>query len=232
MAKARILVEGTVQGVGYRAHAKRSAEDRGISGLVRNVSGGRVEVFCEGPRAKIERFVDDLYLKRPGDKKSPYVRKLTIHWEGEPDYGGAWKSYEGFEIDYGTTTPPTPYEKETMDSLEWAKYHFTRLEEEFISLRKDSNANFSKLEEGVGSLRRESNENLAALGGNMGGLRTETANNFDSMARKYGSISKEVTATKKELKKSMDGLKNSIDSLPERMTNALLKGLKSEKPDS
>jgi hypothetical protein len=191
-----------------------------------------VEVFCEGPKADLEQFIQDLYWKRPDDENCPYVRKMTVHWEGEPDYGGAWKRYEGFELDYGTTTPHTPYEKETMDSLEWEKYHFTCLEEEFISLRKESNANFSKLEEGIVSLRRESNENFTALGENLGSFRKETANNFDSMARKYGSISKEITATKKELKKSMDELKNSINTLPERMTNAILKGLKSEKPDS
>jgi acylphosphatase len=48
-AAYRYLVKGRVQGVGYRYFALRTAERLGVTGFVRNLSDGRVEVVGEGP---------------------------------------------------------------------------------------------------------------------------------------------------------------------------------------
>lgn len=44
----RLLVSGRVQGVGFRAFVAGAAREAGLSGWVRNLSDGRVEVFAEG----------------------------------------------------------------------------------------------------------------------------------------------------------------------------------------
>ena len=44
----RYFVSGTVQGVGYRFFTQRAAERLGISGFVRNLWDGRVEVLAIG----------------------------------------------------------------------------------------------------------------------------------------------------------------------------------------
>lgn len=44
----RLMVEGDVQGVGFRSSCSRRATDLGLSGWVRNLSNGRVEVQAEG----------------------------------------------------------------------------------------------------------------------------------------------------------------------------------------
>jgi acylphosphatase len=52
----RYVVSGRVQGVGFRFYLLEAAEQEGLSGWVRNLPDGRVEVVAEGDREAIERF--------------------------------------------------------------------------------------------------------------------------------------------------------------------------------
>jgi acylphosphatase len=54
---AEILVEGHVQGVGYRDYARRRALVLGLAGWVMNLRDGRVRLRAEGPRAAIDDLV-------------------------------------------------------------------------------------------------------------------------------------------------------------------------------
>jgi len=49
-----ILVSGKVQGVSYRAYTEQKARELGLTGIVRNLSDGRVEIIAEGPEAELE----------------------------------------------------------------------------------------------------------------------------------------------------------------------------------
>jgi acylphosphatase len=48
VAAFRFLVQGRVQGVGYRYFVQREAEVLGVTGFVRNLPDGNVEVVAEG----------------------------------------------------------------------------------------------------------------------------------------------------------------------------------------
>jgi len=48
MATYRYVVQGRVQGVGYRYFVLRAAEELGVSGFARNLPDGAVEVVAEG----------------------------------------------------------------------------------------------------------------------------------------------------------------------------------------
>jgi len=60
-----VLVEGQVQGVGYRAFAMRRARDRGLTGYTLNLPDGRVKVRVEGNRQAIDQYVHDLEVGPP-----------------------------------------------------------------------------------------------------------------------------------------------------------------------
>jgi acylphosphatase len=52
----RLLVSGRVQGVGFRWFVVEAASVEGITGWVRNVADGSVEVMAEGEAEAMERF--------------------------------------------------------------------------------------------------------------------------------------------------------------------------------
>ena len=48
--RLHLIIEGKVQGVFYRASAMEKAVSLGLSGFVRNLPGGEVELVAEGNR--------------------------------------------------------------------------------------------------------------------------------------------------------------------------------------
>ena len=63
LTKARIVVNGIVQGVGYRALVKQVGRQLGIKGLVRNFEDTKVEIFCEGQEDNIREFLKQIDRK-------------------------------------------------------------------------------------------------------------------------------------------------------------------------
>ena len=77
IVRARAWVSGRVQGVAYRAFARRAAVQRGLTGGVRNLDDGRVEVEVEGPGHEVEAFIGTL---RQGPSLAR-VADVQIRWE-------------------------------------------------------------------------------------------------------------------------------------------------------
>lgn len=57
MTTKRIFVSGAVQGVGYRDWVVRTAQRGGVTGWVRNLRDGRVEILAAGSDDAIEALV-------------------------------------------------------------------------------------------------------------------------------------------------------------------------------
>lgn len=63
----RVYIEGTVQGIFYRAFVKENAERHNVKGFVRNLENGRVEIFLEGNNDDVDKMIE---LCRTGPKHS------------------------------------------------------------------------------------------------------------------------------------------------------------------
>ena len=53
----RCVVSGRVQGVFFRAATRDEARRLGLTGWVRNMIGGRVELIASGPRTAVDNLV-------------------------------------------------------------------------------------------------------------------------------------------------------------------------------
>jgi acylphosphatase len=54
----RVLYSGSIQGVGFRYTARSIAAGYAVSGYVRNLADGRVELIGEGMAAELRAFLD------------------------------------------------------------------------------------------------------------------------------------------------------------------------------
>lgn len=58
MLQYRIIVNGRVQGVGFRYFVQMEADKRKLAGWVKNRDDGRVEILAEGPENALQSFVE------------------------------------------------------------------------------------------------------------------------------------------------------------------------------
>jgi len=79
-------LDGHVQGVGFRYFVRQQAEALPITGWVRNISDGRVEVLAEGERDVLESF---LVAIRRGPSGST-VTDVVVEWRPA---NGQWPKF-------------------------------------------------------------------------------------------------------------------------------------------
>jgi acylphosphatase len=58
MKTVNLIIKGKVQGVFFRQAAKEQAERLGITGWVKNISEGRVEVMASGDEEHLQDFIE------------------------------------------------------------------------------------------------------------------------------------------------------------------------------
>lgn len=82
------LVRGRVQGVGFRYFVRKAAEERRLSGWVRNLSDGRVEAELEGDEDALFEM-EQLLWKGPAFSR---VEDVQVTYSPEV------RNYSGFEV--------------------------------------------------------------------------------------------------------------------------------------
>jgi acylphosphatase len=77
MTRLYAVIEGYVQGVGFRAFVQDQAIRLGLSGWVRNRWDGSVEVVAEGDRLILEKLLTALYRGPHGSQ----VMGVNLEWQ-------------------------------------------------------------------------------------------------------------------------------------------------------
>jgi acylphosphatase len=87
MKSIHVIVKGRVQGVAFRYHTKRKANDLGIKGTVQNKKDGSVEIFATGDFDTIQYFLEWLHIGSPASQ----VTELYIeHFQSQSDRDNAF----------------------------------------------------------------------------------------------------------------------------------------------
>ncbi len=68
MIARSIFIEGHVQGVFFREWTVQRAREFGLSGWVRNLRDGRVEIYAAGEEEVVMRFIERLHEGSPASR--------------------------------------------------------------------------------------------------------------------------------------------------------------------
>jgi acylphosphatase len=86
--RMQIYYSGKVQGVGFRYTVKTVAAGFDLTGTVRNLLDGRVELIAEGAKDELEAFREAIRESGMGH----FIQKEDATW------GDAQQQFRGFEI--------------------------------------------------------------------------------------------------------------------------------------
>lgn len=89
-SRLHAIVEGRVQGVGFRAFVTREADRLGITGWVRNRRDGSVEVVAEGKRSSLDQLLSAL-------RRGPAAASVI---EVKPNWKTGTGEFDQFNVKY------------------------------------------------------------------------------------------------------------------------------------
>ena len=87
--RLQVLYTGRVQGVGFRYAVRTLASGYEVTGTVRNLADGRVELTAEGTKNELDAFREAIH----GAGLAAYIRHETASW------GDAVGGFNGFAIE-------------------------------------------------------------------------------------------------------------------------------------
>lgn len=87
LVSVNIYVSGIVQGVFYRAYTRSKARSLGLTGWVKNLPDGRVQIFAEGKEDSIKKLIDWCKV----GPSHAVVEDVKVEWL---EYCGKYKTFD------------------------------------------------------------------------------------------------------------------------------------------
>ncbi len=84
--RIQVFFKGHVQGVGFRYTCRSLAKGFAMTGFVRNLTDGRVEVVAEGEQGELEAYLDAI----AASEIHAFVRDRTVSWSPAT---GEWRDF-------------------------------------------------------------------------------------------------------------------------------------------
>ena len=163
---------GRVQRVGYREHVYNETFERNISGYVKNLDTGEVEIVAEGSEKDLREFINEINIIR----RPIAVRSFTVRWEE------ATGEYADFEIIRGEI------QEEIFERMDYAGNVLHSMDMKFDRMLDKQDLMLNKQDEML-QIGRETKEEIA-------GLRSDTRKHLED---EFAEMRKELVSIKDAL---------------------------------
>jgi acylphosphatase/soluble cytochrome b562 len=203
-----LRVYGRVQRVGFRRYVLDLAQDLNLSGYVKNLSDGSVEIFVQGEEEKLSKFLESIKQPPPPAK----IREIKEEETSEKT------EIKEFRIVYGEIADEL---QEGFGAMQTTFYEYWKefrdYREEFRDYRKE----FRDYREEFRDYRNEFRDYREEFRD----FAKRTDENFKLILNKYGEISEKMTIiletlikeskeTREMLNETMRLLKEALERLP------------------
>ena len=163
---------GRVQRVGYREHVYNETFERDISGYVKNLKNGEVEIVAEGSEKDLRDFINEINIIR----RPIAVKSFTVRWEE------ATGEHADFEIIRGDI------QEETFERMDYAGNVLHSMDTKLDRMLDKQDLMLGKQDQML-QLGRETKEEIV-------GLRSDTRKYLDD---EFAQIRKELVSIKDAL---------------------------------
>jgi acylphosphatase len=225
LIRARIVVEGEVQKVGYRDFVEKVARKLGVKGYVENLRDGNVQIVCEAEEAVLNGFVEGINVKDDFVK----VEKVRVVERSE-----ATGEFNFFEIKYGeladelgerlgtavayagaTRQDIKEMHKDVKGTRSDIKEMHADLKGSIVNMHTDLKGSIEGMHKDlkgeIVDMHKDLKDGFMGVRSEIRGMRGEMNERFDEMAKRYDAISAELVRTREELTRAVDGLLKLIE---------------------
>jgi acylphosphatase len=165
--RGTFVVDGVVQGVGYREEVQRIAHELGLTGTVRNLSDGRVRIIAEGDEGILWTFQERINIVKGRIKVEEVVPRYS-KWTGR---------FRRFRIDRGPNI--SDGELELIEKLDKGYY-----------MMEDMNARLSGKMDVTNESIKEVGTDVKAVGADVNAMDSHMSGHFSRLDHKYGEFGK------------------------------------------
>lgn len=195
--KVRLIIEGNVQGAGYRTIVRQVARGFGIKGMVRNSENGSVEIFCETDRETLEKFKKMIDIKSPPeDLFGVNVENIDEYDEDSKNYVNPPEKFEYFHIDYlNEDLLKTSVERAEIGIFAFKGMHkdLKKGQDQMLDKQDETTAAIKGLDKKQDKMIEKQDETIEVIG-----------TRFDTMDSKYSDISETMKEMKNLFEKLVD----------------------------
>ncbi|MGC8657268.1 MAG: acylphosphatase [Thermoplasmata archaeon] len=224
--RSRLILSGTVQGVGFRAIVKQYAQYAKIKGRVRNLEDGTVEIYCEyKDLEQLTNFKDSLI--KIDVASGLKVDNIEQFEEGSEQYGKIEEKYfKTFSVYYGDNL--TDYEIDQAERSEFTVFYgmkmFSSMNDGFSNL-SDKMDNLGNKIDNVGNKIDNVSNKIDKLGEDLGNKIDNVSNKIDKLGEDLGNkidnVGEKTDSMHTDMNKSFEVLDVKYGTIGEAMVKLL-----------
>lgn len=214
LIRARVIVEGTVQRVGYRDLVQSIARRLGVKGYVENLKDGNVQIMCEAEARVLDGFVRSIDVRQDFME----VERVQVVEESE-----ATGEFEYFEITYGSLEEELgermgtaiiyagAMRRDLKGMHKGLKEDTGAIKDAIVDMHKGLKEETAGIRGAIGEMHKDLRDELVGVRSGVGDMHADMSKSFEEMALRYDTISAELVRTRKELTRAVDGLLKLIE---------------------